>query len=427
MHKLIKRNNFLFCALFVGLLLSLTLSASAHFLLNLNVRIMHVQHTDDGLRVYMRTPMPHLVADKVGRQDGATLPDAAPYTTNAMKDGQLVHFVDLEAFKNDPDGLGQLAEDGLQLLVENQRLGGTIEKVQLHRIGSEPGFATLEEAQRAVQTETPLLPPLYVGDTIVDLVLDYNTEGVVQSFSLANTLDPGLPDQDQTANLILDYASDRPQVFRSRGLMTEPVEIQLEGYGGFLSFVWEGIRHILEGLDHVLFVVCLVIGAQTLRALLLRATGFTVGHSVTLSLGFFGFVPSGSWFIPAVETGIALSIIFAAVAAFASTTNTARSELTMVLLTTLIGLLHGLGFSFVLQEILQVTSPNIWQSLLAFNLGVELGQVAIILALWPALLLCHHANAGLWMSLRIGLAGGCAAIACYWTFQRMAEVYSTLT
>ncbi len=106
--------------------------------------------------------------------------------------------------------------------------------------------------------------------------------------------------------------------------------------------------------------MCLVIGAQTLRALLLRATGFTVGHSVTLSLGFFGFVPSGVWFVPAVETGIALSIIFAAAAAFMSFKDRARSEFAMVLLTTLIGLLHGLGFSFVLHKILQVTSPNIW-------------------------------------------------------------------
>ncbi|WP_170773686.1 HupE/UreJ family protein [Ruegeria lacuscaerulensis] len=406
--------------------MSLTLSASAHFLLNLNVRISHVEHFEDGLRIYMRTPMPYLVADKVGDQNGDALPDAAPFTTNAMSDGQLVHFVDLQAAMSDPNGLGQFAEGGLHLLVDNRRLRGTVETIRLHRVGNEPGFATLAEAQKAVETETALLPPLFVGDTIVDLVLYYDTIGPVQSYSIANVLDPDLPDQDQTANLILDYASDTPQIFRSRGLMTEPLLIQKKGYGGFLSFVWEGIRHILEGLDHVLFVVCLVIGAQTLRALLLRATGFTFGHSVTLSLGFFGFVPSGAWFVPAVETGIALSIIFAAVAAFVSFKDNARSEATMVLLTTLIGLLHGLGFSFVLHNILQITSPNIWQSLLAFNLGVELGQVAIILALWPALIMCRRVNSSLWMSLRVGLAGGCAAIASYWTFQRVAEVYSTL-
>lgn len=424
MRKCLRQKHCALGILVVTLLLSLALSASAHFLLNLNVRISHIEHTEDGLRIYMRTPMPYLVADKLGNTDGDALPEAAPFTTNAMRDGLLVHFVDLQAFMNDPKGLGQLAEDGLHLSIDHQRLRGMVEAIRLHRVGNEPGFATLDEAQRAVEFETDLAPPLYVGDTIVDLVLNYKSDRPVQSYSIANVLDPGLPGQDQTANLILDYASETPQIFRSRGLMIEPLEIKQAGYGGFLSFVWEGIRHILEGLDHVLFIVCLVIGAQTLRALLLRATGFTVGHSITLSLGFFGFVPSGAWFVPAVETGIAISIVIAAAAAFMSN---AKSEAKMVLLTSLIGLLHGLGFSFVLHKILQVTSPDIWQSLLAFNLGVEIGQVAIILALWPALVICHRMNASLWMSTRVGLAVGCAAIACYWTVQRIAEVYSAIT
>ncbi|WP_171125948.1 MULTISPECIES: HNH endonuclease [unclassified Ruegeria] len=139
MHERLKPKVFAFGALFVGVLLSLTLSASAHFLLNLNVRISHVEHSEDGLRIYMRTPMPYLVANKVGDQNGDALPDAAPFTTNAMSDGQLVHFVDLQAVMNDPNGLGQFAEGGLHLLVDNQRLRGTVKSVRLHRVGNEPG------------------------------------------------------------------------------------------------------------------------------------------------------------------------------------------------------------------------------------------------------------------------------------------------
>ena len=75
----------------------------------------------------------------------------------------------------------------------------------------------------------------------------------------------------------------------------------------------EGVRHILEGLDHVLFVVCLVLGASGLGAPgMARVTGFTIGHSVTLTLGFFGYYPTGAWFVPLVETGIALSIVYTA-------------------------------------------------------------------------------------------------------------------
>ncbi len=145
-----------------------------------------------------------------------------------------------------------------------------------------------------------------------------------------------------------------------------------------VTFIKEGVKHIIEGLDHVLFVICLVLGAMHIRPLLWRVTGFTIGHSITLSIGFFGFVPTAAWFVPAVEMGIALSIIYVAVVAVVPVLQQSKNEWTVVTVTGLIGLLHGLGFAFVLQNILQVTSPNIWQSLLAFNIGVELGQVLIV-------------------------------------------------
>ena len=194
----------------------------------------------------------------------------------------------------------------------------------------------------------------------------------------------------------------------------------------FASFVWEGIRHILEGLDHVLFVICLVISATTLSALLWRVTGFTVGHSVTLTLGFFGFVPSAAWFVPAVEAGIALSIIYAALLALCPQFAGAGGNARVVVITAFIGLLHGLGFSFVLQKILQVDAPNIWQSLLAFNLGVEAGQIAIVLVVWPLLVIMRSLSQGTWRVARLTLAGGCAAMACVWTVERMGQVISVL-
>ena len=116
----------------------------------------------------------------------------------------------------------------------------------------------------------------------------------------------------------------------------------------------------------------MILGAATLRSLIARVTGFTLGHTVTLVLGFFGLAPQGAWFIPTVETLIALSIIFAAVDAVARSANE-RSDGRAVVVTSLIGVLHGFGFSFMLQNILKVDAPNVWQSLLAFNIGVEIG------------------------------------------------------
>jgi len=193
-----------------------------------------------------------------------------------------------------------------------------------------------------------------------------------------------------------------------------------------MTFIGEGIKHIIEGLDHVLFVICLVLGAMHLRPLLWRVTGFTIGHSITLSLGFLGFVPSADWFVPVVETGIALSIIYVAVIAvlpdFLPSFKSKKSEWTVVGITGLIGLLHGLGFSFVLQNILQVTSPNIWQSLLAFNLGVEIGQLIIVLVTLLLFYLIGRVGIRVTRISRDLIAGSCAAISLWWVVERGSKI-----
>jgi hypothetical protein len=98
----------------------------------------------------------------------------------------------------------------------------------------------------------------------------------------------------------------------------------------------------------------------------------------------------------------------------------------MFSITTAIGLLHGLGFSFVLHKILQVDAPDIWQSLLAFNLGVEVGQILIILATWPLFRLTARWNQNAWRIGRWGVALPCVMIATLWTGQRALMVVQSL-
>jgi hypothetical protein len=85
-----------------------------------------------------------------------------------------------------------------------------------------------------------------------------------------------------------------------------------------------------------------------------------------------------------------------------------------------------LGFSFVLHKILQISSPDIWQSLLAFNVGVEIGQLTIILAAWPAFRLIQRSSDNAWRIGRIGIASTCIAVAAVWTGQRVLSVIGTL-
>ena len=403
--------------------------AGAHFLLNLNVRILHVEHLGDGLRVYLRTPMPYLVADRIGPVGADGLPEPAPYTTNRMQDGKVVHFVDPHALRNDPEGLGRLAAEGFQLMTDGEALDATIERVRAHPIGQQPTFATLDEAKGAFESQT-IYPadtdPAYVGDVVVDMILRYRSSAPIYAYSLSSSLDPGLPGQEDTANLVLDYSPGATRVFRARGLLAEPLAVSRSPWSAVLTFIEEGVRHILGGWDHVLFVVCLTLGATRLRDLVWRATGFTIGHSVTLMIGFFGYVPSGQWFIPAVETGIALSIIYAAAIAVMPRRDAKRGEIEMVSITTAIGLLHGFGFSFVLHELLQVDSPDIWQSLLAFNVGVELGQLLIILVAWSLFHVIQRSNTRAWRLSRWGIAATCALVAVFWTVQRAATAVAAI-
>ena len=411
----------------VFLLFVTVVPVCAHFLLNLNVRIFHVEHVADGLVVHLRMPMPYLVADKLGDAEGDALPDPAPYTTNARENGQLVHFVNKEQLASDPLGLGRIAEKSLDVAVDGNRLRGSVDAVNLHAIGAEPGFATLDEARSVFSN--PIVPgdvpdALYVGDAIVDVKIRYPLAGTITAYELSSLLDPGLPDQETTANLILDYGSDQPRIYRTRGLMADPILVSGSHLGSIRTFVWEGVRHILEGLDHVLFVICMILGAATLRDLIARVTGFTLGHTVTLISGFFGLAPQGAWFIPTVETLIALSIIYAAADAVLRAPMDSSGNRRAVAVTTLIGLLHGFGFSFMLQNILKVDAPNVWQSLLAFNIGVEIGQLVIVVAIWPLVLFLRSRPAPVWRIASLTIAATASLMASFWVVERVGAVFS---
>ncbi len=140
-------------------------------------------------------------------------------------------------------------------------------------------------------------------------------------------------------------------------------------------------------------------------------------------------MPSAAWFIPAVETGIAISIVYIAAVAllpdFIDAFKKEKSEVSVVVITTLIGMLHGLGFSFVLQHILNVTSPNIWQSLLAFNIGVEIGQLFIVLVTLILLYLVAKINSKAEKVTHYILAMGSIVIALIWTVERGSSILST--
>jgi hypothetical protein len=166
------------------------------------------------------------------------------------------------------------------------------------------------------------------------------------------------------------------------------------------SFLWLGIEHILTGYDHILFLISLLMLGGGLKYLLKVVTAFTVAHSVTLSLAVLDVVSLPSrW----VECAIALTIVYVAAENFWRKSVQGRWQLTFSF-----GLIHGLGFAGILQE-MDIPRSHLALSLASFNLGVEIGQatiVAIAFLLLQALQqLSWEAHFRHWVSVGIFITG----------------------
>ena len=161
---------------------------------------------------------------------------------------------------------------------------------------------------------------------------------------------------------------------------TGVVHLDPSWYQASYLFTREGFFHILDGIDHLLFLLCLVIPFRKLRPLVMVITSFTVAHSVTLIASAFGMAPDALWFPPLIETLIAVSIVYMAFENIVGANLQRRWIVTFAF-----GLVHGFGFSFLLRERLQFAGEHLVASLLAFNVGVEIGQLVVLLILVPAL------------------------------------------
>ena len=159
------------------------------------------------------------------------------------------------------------------------------------------------------------------------------------------------------------------------------VRLDPRWYQAALQFVNLGFHHILDGTDHLLFLACLVIPFRRFRALIPIVTSFTVAHSITLIASAYDLAPSALWFPPLVETLIAASIVYMALENIVGRTTVHRRGL----ITFGFGLVHGFGFSFALRETLQFAGNHLLTSLLSFNIGVELGQLLVLVLLIPCL------------------------------------------
>lgn len=198
------------------------------------------------------------------------------------------------------------------------------------------------------------------------------------------------------------------------------VELDPSWRQSFLRFLGQGFRHILDGIDHLLFLLCLVVPIyRDWRGLGVTVTAFTIGHSLTLAGSAYGLAPDALWFPAFVETAIAASILIVALLNIAAAvgpgafpwgqrmrlsraqtppappsppeTPAARATVlasavgwrSRAVAALGFGLVHGFGFSFALRHTLQLAGDHVPAALLSFNLGIELGQLLAVLLLIP--------------------------------------------
>ncbi|HTD90501.1 MAG TPA: HupE/UreJ family protein, partial [Burkholderiales bacterium] len=218
---------------------------------------------------------------------------------------------------------------------------------------------------------------LYWNQQLLDVLLEYPIQSDRSQFAVRARVDR-LGQNVSTALRFLPPGVET-RAFEFHG---DPGLVRLDPrwHQAAWRFVVSGFWHILEGIDHLLFLLCLVIPFRHWRPLVVIVTSFTVAHSITLIGSALGFVPDALWFPPLIELLIALTIIYMALENIVGANIQRRWIITFAF-----GLIHGFGFSFALSESLQFAGDHLLTSLLAFNLGVEIGQLTVLMIMLPIL------------------------------------------
>jgi hypothetical protein len=342
----------------------LTVGASAHDIPSDVTVQMFVKPAADKLNLLVRVPLQAMRDIDFPTRDAGYLDLAR--TTNLLPGAATLwisNFVDL--YENDTR-------------LENPAVMAT-----LVSLPSDKSFSSYDQALAHV-TGPPLsdTTQVFLNQTMLDISFEYRIHSDRSRFSIH----PSLERLGLRVVTVLRFLPPNG-VVRAFEYQDDPGLIQLDPRWSqaALRFVRLGFVHILDGTDHLLFLLCLVIPLRRFGALIPVVTAFTVAHSITLIASAYDLGPDALWFPPLIETLIAISIVYMALENIvgASSGNARLDRRWMVAFG--FGLVHGFGFSFALRQTLQFAGSHLLTSLLSFNIGVELGQLLVLALLVPAL------------------------------------------
>ena len=345
-------------------------------------------------------------------EQGITLFIRVPLSSMKEVEFPLVNNLYLD-IPNIKPSLQQAAElwfvDNLKMTQDQQALTQVSVKSARISLPSNRAFISYEQALTHVRSDQWDLPSQLVwNQQYLDVEIEVNAKNKDSNIEI----DFGLQRLAQRVAIDLRFqllnAEERAFEFNAR---EGAVLLNPSAWQASWRFIQMGFKHILSGTDHLLFIACLILTATKWLSLVGVITSFTVAHSLTLIAAAMGYAPSGLWFMPWVELAIAFSILYMALE------NIWRADVhRRWLVCTLFGLIHGFGFSFALHESMQFAGTHHVLSLLSFNLGVEAGQLLVLLLGVPvAMWLATKAYARI---LTIVLSALIAHLAWHWMEER---------
>jgi hypothetical protein len=346
-------------ALVTALVLAMPMGLSAHEIPSSVTVLAFVKPEGDHLRLVVRVPL-EAMRDIKWPMRGPGYLDIAGATA-LLPDAARIWIADNVRFYEEGAPLAAPAIIGTRIALPSDR-----------------SFA--EYGTALANVSSPLLSPtidLAWQQAMLDVVFDYRIRSATSRFSV----EPSLARLGVRTTTVLRFLPPNGAE-RAFEYIGDPGLVRLDPrwHQAALRFVELGFQHIMSGIDHLLFIFCLVIPFRRIRPLIAVVTAFTVAHSITLIASAAGFAPSALWFPPLIEVLIALSIVYMAIE------NIVGAKLRRRWLVAFgFGLVHGFGFSFALRESLQFAGSHLATSLVSFNAGVELGQLFVLALAVPAL------------------------------------------
>ena len=269
--------------------------------------------------------------------------------------------------------------DAIELLEGDTRLPKPRVVETRVSLESDKSFASYEEALAHVTgARLPGDTEVYWDQAMLDVLFEYPIHLDRSDFSIH----PGLARLGLRVVTVLRFLPPSG-VVRAFEFVGDPGLVRLDPRWRQAAqrFVELGFFHILDGTDHLLFLLCLVIPFRRFGTLIWVVTSFTVAHSITLIASAYNLGPDSLWFPPLIETLIAISIVYIALENIVGWNSVGRRWM----ITFGFGLVHGFGFSFALRQTLQFAGSHLLTSLVSFNVGVELGQILVLVLLIPML------------------------------------------